>query len=163
MQRTEPTPDIMTPDQAAEYLQVDRETIYRYIRSGKLDASKLGRSYRVPRRNLELLLLTTRTRPYIKLREYSIEQIAQFREDDTLEGESLRVARRFDQATGGTFFTEPQERNYRSNSMTLTPTTRPLLMPRACSSRLTHHRAVPPICLLPVRAAIFRLSSLMTC
>jgi excisionase family DNA binding protein len=54
-------PEIMTPDQAADYLQVDRETVYRYIRSGKLDASRLGRSYRIPRRNIELLLLATRT------------------------------------------------------------------------------------------------------
>src|SRR5213080_4932684 len=93
--------DIMKPDQAAEYLQVNRETIYRYIREGKLDASRLGRSYRVPRRNLELLLLATRTRPYVKLREYSAEQIAQFLEDDVLEGEALKVAQQFDQATGG--------------------------------------------------------------
>ena len=28
----ERTREILTPDQAAEYLQVDRETIYRYIR-----------------------------------------------------------------------------------------------------------------------------------
>ena len=69
MQRVEQLPEVMTPDQAAEYLQVNRETIYRYIREGKLDASRLGRSYRVPRRNLELLLLATRTRPHIKLRD----------------------------------------------------------------------------------------------
>jgi len=84
--------EVMTPDQAAEYLQVNRETIYRYIRGGKLDASRLGRGYRVPRRNLELLLLTTRTRPYVTLREYTPEQIAQFREDDALEGEAMEVA-----------------------------------------------------------------------
>ena len=71
-------PEIMTPDQAADYLQVDRETVYRYIRSGKLDASRLGRSYRIPRRNVELLLLATRTRPYVTLREYTDEQIEEF-------------------------------------------------------------------------------------
>jgi len=38
-------PEIMTPEQAAEYLQVSRETVYRYIRQGKLAASRLGRSY----------------------------------------------------------------------------------------------------------------------
>jgi excisionase family DNA binding protein len=53
-------PDIMTPEQAAEYLQVNRETIYRYIRQGKLMASKLGRSYRIPRRSVELLLWSGR-------------------------------------------------------------------------------------------------------
>ncbi len=109
MQRVEPLPEVMTPDQAAEYLQVNRETIYRYIRDGKLDASRLGRSYRVPRRNLELLLLATRTRPYITHRQFTDEQIAQFLEDDILDGEALDVARTFDRATGGTFFAADQD------------------------------------------------------
>ena len=106
MPRVEDLPEVLTPDQAAEYLQVNRETIYRYIRDGKLSASRLGRSYRVPRRNLELLLLATRTRPYIKLREYTDEQVAQFVEDDVLDGEALDVARKFDRATAGTFFAD---------------------------------------------------------
>jgi excisionase family DNA binding protein len=97
-------PEIMTPDQAADYLQVDRETVYRYIRSGKLDASRLGRSYRIPRRNIELLLLATRTRPHITLREFTDEQIEQFELADALDGDALAVARRFDLATGGAFF-----------------------------------------------------------
>ena len=99
-----PAPEIMTPGQAAEYLQVDRETVYRYIRSGKLDASRLGRSYRIPRRNIELLLLATRTRPHITLREYTDEQIEQFERADALDGETLEIARQFDRATGGSFF-----------------------------------------------------------
>jgi excisionase family DNA binding protein len=102
MQRIER--EILTPDQAADYLQVDRETIYRYIRAGKLDASKLGRSYRIPRSSIELLLLATRTRPYVKLRGYTDEQIAQFMADDVLDGEALTIARKFDQDTGGGFF-----------------------------------------------------------
>ena len=96
--------DIMTPDQVADYLQVDRETVYRYIRSGKLDASRLGRSYRIPRRNVELLLLATRTRPFITLREYTDEQIERFERGDVLGAEALEIARRFDCATGGRFF-----------------------------------------------------------
>jgi excisionase family DNA binding protein len=98
------SPEIMTPDQAADYLQVDRETVYRYIRSGKLDASRLGRSYRIPRRNIELLLLATRTRPYITLHEFTDEQVEQFELADALDGEALVIARQFDRATGGTFF-----------------------------------------------------------
>lgn len=57
------TREIMTPDQAADYLQVSRETIYRYIREGKLTASKLGRSYRISKPSLDLLLWATQTRP----------------------------------------------------------------------------------------------------
>lgn len=96
--------EILTPDQAAAYLQVDRETVYRYIRSGKLDASRLGRSYRIPRSSIDLLLLATRTRPYVTRREYTEEQIAQFIADDVLDGDALAVARTFDQATGAGFF-----------------------------------------------------------
>ena len=42
--------EVMTPEQAADYLQVNRETVYRYIREGKLVASRLGRAYRLPKR-----------------------------------------------------------------------------------------------------------------
>ena len=72
--------EVLTPEQAAEYLQVNRETIYRYIRQGKLVASKLGRTYRVPRRSLDLLLWATRTRDDITLREYTGDEMAEFLE-----------------------------------------------------------------------------------
>jgi len=87
--------DILTPDQAADYLQVDRETVYRYIRQGKLVASRLGRSYRIPRRNLDLLLWTTSTRPDVPLRDYSPADIAGFLRDDALDGEAKAIAARF--------------------------------------------------------------------
>lgn len=86
--------DILTPDQAAAYLQVNRETIYRYIREGKVVAAKLGRSYRIPRRSLDLLLLANRTRPDIPLREYSEAELAQFFARDRLdEAATQEVAR----------------------------------------------------------------------
>jgi excisionase family DNA binding protein len=56
MQRTPSLPAIMAPEQAAEYLQVSRETVYRYIRQGNLVASRLGRGYRIQKRNRDLLL-----------------------------------------------------------------------------------------------------------
>ena len=55
--------EIMTPGQVSEYLQLNKDTVYRYIREGKLIASKLGRSYRITRRNLDLFLLATSTSP----------------------------------------------------------------------------------------------------
>jgi excisionase family DNA binding protein len=88
-------PDIMTPDQAAAYLQVNRETVYRYIREGKLIASRLGRAYRIPRRALDSLLWTTRTRQDIILREYTGEQIAAFLADDQLDERAQEIAKRF--------------------------------------------------------------------
>lgn len=78
-------PDIFTPEQAAAYLQIDRETVYRYIRDGKLVASKLGRAYRIPKRSIELLLWTTRTRPEISLREYTGAELDEFMAADALD------------------------------------------------------------------------------
>ena len=90
-------PDILRPDQAAAYLQVNRETIYRYLRAGKLIASRLGRAYRIPKGNLGLLLLTTRTRPDIPLRQYDDDGIARFLERDRLDPEAEAVVRRLDE------------------------------------------------------------------
>ena len=98
MKLIERTPEILTPEQAAEYLQVDRETIYRYIRQGKLIASNLGRTYRIPKRGLDLLLWATRTRQDVTLREYTGEQIEEFIRADQLDQEAGEIARRFTKA-----------------------------------------------------------------
>lgn len=39
--------NLLTPEQVAGLLQVHVLTIYSYIRQGKLDAIRLGRSYRI--------------------------------------------------------------------------------------------------------------------
>ena len=39
--------NLLTPEQVAAILQVHVLTIYSYIRRGKLDAVRLGRSYRI--------------------------------------------------------------------------------------------------------------------
>lgn len=83
--------DIMTPDQAAEYLQVNRETVYRYIRDGKLMASRLGRSYRITQRSIEQLLEATRVRSDVATREYSDAQLVEFLEGDQLDDETRAV------------------------------------------------------------------------
>jgi excisionase family DNA binding protein len=93
----QPTQEVLTPDQAAEYLQVDRETVYRYIRQGKLIASRLGRTYRVPRRSLDLLLWATRTRPDITLRDYTAGELDRFVEEDQLDEAARQIAERFAQ------------------------------------------------------------------
>src|SRR5688572_25715496 len=87
--------EIFTPKQAAEYLQVDKETIYRYIRQGKLVASKLGRKYRIPKGSIDLLLWATRTRDDITLREYTGREIAGFMRADKLDEEAREIAGRF--------------------------------------------------------------------
>jgi excisionase family DNA binding protein len=45
-------PDMLTPEQVAVYLQVNKKTIYRFIHEGKLPAVRLGRHYRVSGENL---------------------------------------------------------------------------------------------------------------
>lgn len=87
--------EIFTPEQAADYLQVDKETIYRYIRKGKLVASKLGRTYRIPKGSIDLLLWATRTREDITLREYTGSEIVEFIRADKLDKEAQQVAERF--------------------------------------------------------------------
>ncbi|MHB8619030.1 MAG: helix-turn-helix domain-containing protein [Chloroflexota bacterium] len=86
--------DVLTPEQAADYLQLNRETIYRYIRAGTLGASKLGRAYRIPRASLDLLLYSTQTTPGVGLRRYTNEQVEGFIADDELTPEQHEVAHR---------------------------------------------------------------------
>ncbi len=100
MKNLERFPEVLTPEQAAAYLQVNRETIYRYIREGKLDASRLGRSYRIRRTSLEHLLAATRVRGDIVLRTFSPQQLQDFLEADALDEEAEGNARRFAQAHG---------------------------------------------------------------
>ena len=87
--------EILTPQEAADYLRIDTETVYRYIRQGKLVASKLGRKYRIPKRSLDLFLWATRTREDISLREYTGSEIEAFLIEDQLDEEALEVAQRF--------------------------------------------------------------------
>ena len=87
--------EIFTTQQAAEYLQVDKETIYRYIRQGKLVASKLGRKYRIPKGSIHLLLWATRTRDDITFREYTGGEIAEFMRADKLDEEAQEITKRF--------------------------------------------------------------------
>jgi excisionase family DNA binding protein len=91
----ERTRDLMTPDQAADYLQVSRETVYRYIRDGKLGASRLGRTYRISRTSLDLLLWATRARSDPTPRRYTSAEIEQFLKDDQLDDRAREIADRF--------------------------------------------------------------------
>lgn len=48
--------EIMTPEQVAEFLQINPATVYRYIRQHKLEASRLGRHYRITRAAVDRFL-----------------------------------------------------------------------------------------------------------
>ena len=51
---------LLTPEQVAEILQVHVLTVYSYIRRGKLGAIRLGRTYRIVPKDLELFIESNR-------------------------------------------------------------------------------------------------------
>jgi excisionase family DNA binding protein len=55
--------EILTVEQAAEYLQVHKMTVYRYIREGMLPAAKLGKMYRLFRRDVEAFVAAMKHHP----------------------------------------------------------------------------------------------------
>ncbi|MDR7543972.1 MAG: helix-turn-helix domain-containing protein [Armatimonadota bacterium] len=46
----------MTVDQVADYLQLNRLTVYRYIREGRIPASRIGKLYRVLKADVDRFL-----------------------------------------------------------------------------------------------------------
>ena len=62
----EPLRDLMTPEQVAEYLQMDTETVYRLIKRKELAASRDGQTYCISREDLEAFLLANSTHPQVR-------------------------------------------------------------------------------------------------
>lgn len=58
--------EIMTPEQVADYLQMNTDTVYRLIRERKLAATHIGRSYRIPKEDLEDFLVANSTRSAVR-------------------------------------------------------------------------------------------------
>ncbi len=50
--------EILTVDEAAAYLQIHKVTVYKYIRAGRLPAARLGKVYRLRRRDVDAFLET---------------------------------------------------------------------------------------------------------
>jgi len=48
--------DVLTVDQAADYLQVSKVTIWRWLSTGKLPGAKIGGRWRILRREIDGLL-----------------------------------------------------------------------------------------------------------
>lgn len=86
---------LLTPEQVADYMQVDRTTVYRYIRDGKLSAFRIGRNYRILPESLDLMMKAISTRPQIKLREYTDEEIKAFLKADELDDEAREIVESF--------------------------------------------------------------------
>jgi excisionase family DNA binding protein len=80
--------EILTPQEVAEYLQLTPDTIYRYIREGKLAAAKFGRHYRIPKENVDLLLLISSTAGGARMRDFSAQEIGEWLQEDEIDGET---------------------------------------------------------------------------
>ena len=61
--------NLLTPEQVAGILQVHVLTIYSYIRRGKLDAIRLGRSYRIIPKDLTRFIESNRIKKSTSYRE----------------------------------------------------------------------------------------------
>jgi excisionase family DNA binding protein len=85
------TKDVLTPQEVADYLQITPDTVYRYIREGKLVASKLGRYYRIPKENVELFLLLTSTAGGGQMRTFSRQEVAEWIEEDQIDEETKTI------------------------------------------------------------------------
>lgn len=48
--------EVMTVEQVADYLQLNKLTVYKYVRDGRLPASKLGKSYRIRKADVDWFL-----------------------------------------------------------------------------------------------------------
>ena len=55
----EPFPEVMTIDQAARYLQLHPQVMYRHVRAGTLPASRIGRTIRFKKSVLDAFLERT--------------------------------------------------------------------------------------------------------
>ncbi len=55
--------DVMTVDQVAAYLQLNRLTVYRYVREGKIPAARIGKLYRILRTDVDQFLEARRAEP----------------------------------------------------------------------------------------------------
>lgn len=55
-ERNDVKSDIMTPEEVADYLRLNRETVYRNLRRGQLPGIKVGSQWRVSRSALDSAL-----------------------------------------------------------------------------------------------------------
>lgn len=55
--------DIMTVEQVAGYLQLNKLTVYKYVREGRISAAKLGKAYRIRKSDVDWFLETQKMRP----------------------------------------------------------------------------------------------------
>ncbi|KRT75919.1 MAG: hypothetical protein XU14_C0082G0005 [Armatimonadetes bacterium CSP1-3] len=66
--------DLMTVDQVAAFLQLNKLTVYKFIRAGDLPAVRLGRSFRIRRADVDEFLEARKVAPKRAPRPQPAEQ-----------------------------------------------------------------------------------------
>jgi excisionase family DNA binding protein len=59
--------DLMTVEQVAAYLQLNKLTVYRYIREGRIPAARLGKAYRVRKSDVDAFLDSQKLRKPVRV------------------------------------------------------------------------------------------------
>lgn len=80
-------PDILTPEQVASYLQLNKDTVYHLIRDHLLAAVKIGRSYRIMRSDLDTFLAANSSREQV--RQNRFQRYLAIGEATGLDGDDL--------------------------------------------------------------------------
>ena len=57
------TNDLMTTKELAEYLQLDRMTIYKLLKSGDIPANRVGHQWRFFRSNIDMWIRSQKVNP----------------------------------------------------------------------------------------------------
>ena len=80
--------DMLTPEQVAGYLQLNKDTVYRLIRTKRLAAARIGRTYRIPRQDLESFIVASSTRA--EVRQTLFKRVLEIsRRNPELDGDAL--------------------------------------------------------------------------
>jgi excisionase family DNA binding protein len=86
--------DVMTAEQAAEFLQTSRDTVLRKARAGTLPAAKLGREWRFRRTDLDAWLAAGGDRYEALVDEGMAMELVKLRRTDTGKRTSLADTKR---------------------------------------------------------------------
>jgi PTS system nitrogen regulatory IIA component len=78
--------EVLTPEDAAELLQLSKYTVKDYARKGKIPAKKLGTVWRFSRKSLLDWLSASSATP--ELREYTNKEIKEFLAADRLDAQT---------------------------------------------------------------------------
>lgn len=71
--RTENYPEILLVEEVAEYLRVNKQTIYNLLRQGQLPAKKIGGQWRFHKQAIDDYLITQDTIPAAVTLEEEVE------------------------------------------------------------------------------------------